>query len=678
MDSINHIGALQEYVRKHIGGEVKYEDIASAGPDHIKTFSIGAFLNGTAYPPGEGRNKKEARQKAAKNALDALMQEPRDSATHTAEAPPSPAQSKRITQVKYVCWLNEYGNENRLIVKVVESPFWGPGDALQRCHFLVGDKEYPEGTGRNKKEAKEAAAKLVYLEVHGSEMSEPGEERRRFPSGPSPEESSQSNVSDISGNTNQLSITATGESVVGINYIGLINGYCQDKKIQCDYILDHRDGPAHKPHFVYKLVIDKKECFIGEGGSVKKAQQHAAQQAWSALHGHSDWSSKATSEAEDNVQTKPSNSQSTVVTKTGIHSASASEWVVFADPSNPPNDQIQSPDSKSRVRIAANFQNMRRNSMEHPRNFKVAEASQGKRKTASRFKSEFESIQRLGKGTFGRVFKARQVLDKKYFAIKIVTWKAQAQKEVEVLSGLDHCNIVRYYTCWLEDDLYELESGAGSSSGSYSTESLSGKKYLYIQMELCDTTLQSWIEARNKDEDPKRRVDSLTLAQQIVSGVEYFHSKNLIHRDLKPANIMFRNDKIKIGDFGLATEDSQGTEDPMERTVGKGTKLYMAPEQECETAYDRKVDIFAVGLIYFELLWKLPNKMERNKIFKNIRRRETPSEFERKFPSEDQIIKSMLSEKPEDRPEASVVKQNLEKFYDNLLPKIEDICLRTV
>lgn len=42
---------------------------------------------------------------------------------------------------------------------------------------------------------------------------------------------------------------------------------------------------------------------------------------------------------------------------------------------------------------------------------------------------------------------------------------------------------------------------------------------------------------------------------------------------------MFRNDKIKIGDFGLATEDSRGTEDPMERTAGKGTPLYMAPEQ---------------------------------------------------------------------------------------------------
>lgn len=42
---------------------------------------------------------------------------------------------------------------------------------------------------------------------------------------------------------------------------------------------------------------------------------------------------------------------------------------------------------------------------------------------------------------------------------------------------------------------------------------------------------------------------------------------------------MFRGDIIKIGDFGLVTEDSQGGEDPIERTHGKGTKLYMAPEQ---------------------------------------------------------------------------------------------------
>lgn len=121
-------------------------------------FSMRAVLDGTAYPQGEGKNKKEAKHKAAKNVLETLRKEPLDSvrssfryvskiqnstvcekcylfcfpcwqAAHTAESLPPAAHSKKIPQVNYVSWLNEYCNKHRLIWRVIESPVLG--DSLQ-------------------------------------------------------------------------------------------------------------------------------------------------------------------------------------------------------------------------------------------------------------------------------------------------------------------------------------------------------------------------------------------------------------------------------------------------------------------------------------------------------------------------------------------------------------------
>lgn len=78
-------------------------------------------------------------------------------------------------------------------------------------------------------------------------------------------------------------------------------------------------------------------------------------------------------------------------------------------------------------------------------------------------------------------------------------------------------------------------------------------KILYIAMELCNgTNLREFINTRFDDEEQK-----IKILRGILEGLSYIHQKKIIHRDLKPANIFLtENNKVKIGDFGLAiTED---------------------------------------------------------------------------------------------------------------------------
>uniref|UniRef100_A0A3P8U9H2 Protein kinase domain-containing protein n=1 Tax=Amphiprion percula TaxID=161767 RepID=A0A3P8U9H2_AMPPE len=229
---------------------------------------------------------------------------------------------------------------------------------------------------------------------------------------------------------------------------------------------------------------------------------------------------------------------------------------------------------------------------------------------SNRFTSEFDSIERVGKGAFGCVFKAKQKLLDKYFAIKIVRCKEKALREVGTLSDLHHSNIVRYYTCWMEDSEYQWDSPADSS-----------------------TTSQLL----------------LPLALQV--------SKVWGH----PDNFMFSmktytfDGEVKIGDFGLVTtETDDDAENLMERTEYKGTPSYMAPEQKSRSTYDRKVDIFSLGLIYFELLWNLSAGPERKAVSLALKM------FFCYVSLQYQIIRSMLCMKPEDRPEASQLKKEFE------------------
>ncbi|KAF7669152.1 hypothetical protein LDENG_00243260 [Lucifuga dentata] len=688
MEGGNYVAQLNEQAQKTHSALI-YEDVDSIGPDHIKTFRLRVVLNGQAYLSGVGKNKKAARQNAAKNALKGLLeeehQEPVKSPVTAAENPPLSVHQTSIIQPNYVCWLNEYGHKTGLHIKAVESTIQGQHLASQCCRFVLGDKEYPAATGRTKKEAKEEAAKVVYHELYGNKTTESGGERRSDTPHQQKEESAPT-ILDICHNTKRLSMKSEDQGFIELNYIGLVNQYCQKTNRSHDFKLEKRCGPPHNPQFFYKLVINDKDYPIGEGKTVKEAKQHAAQLAWSALQEESDWNSQESLRINFSQNATPTNLSRPAKTlgtsqSTGI---GTSDSILFKS-STPSKDQDQNVDVKPKRRIAANFQNVIGDSKEDAvipdvKEKNVRNTPSKKMSTQSifsRFTSEFDSIEHLGSGTFGCVYKARGKLLSKYFAVKIVRSKEKALREVAALADLQHRNIVRYYTCWMENSEYEQDGRAVSNSTSQSSSN-SPAQYLYIQMELCDSkTLRLWIDDKNiltmkkSLRDTKRRKESLTIAQQIVSGVEYIHSMKFIHRDLKPANIMFGCDgEVKIGDFGLVTaENDEDEENLIERTVYKGTPSYMAPEQKNKRTYDRKVDIFALGLIYFELLWKLNARPERKEVWEDTRIQKLPQGFSLNFPQEYKIIKSMLCAKPEDRPEARKVRTDLEECDHMINPE---------
>nr|XP_055026882.1 protein kinase containing Z-DNA binding domains [Misgurnus anguillicaudatus] len=316
----------------------------------------------------------------------------------------------------------------------------------------------------------------------------------------------------------------------------------------------------------------------------------------------------------------------------------------------------------------------------------------------------FHEITQLGSGGFGCVFKARHKFDGKMFAVKIVELTKNADSEVKALAQLNHPNIVRYITCWPSsetwesyqdiqssssldivfdgsdhDDISDISSGlesldttsesecAAEPLENHSTDSVDplNQLYLFIQMDFCEGgTLTTWIEERNLMKKKRTTEEMYQIFYEIVSGVEYIHSNKLIHRDLKPDNIFFTAEgKVKIGDFGLVAPLMNPNGGSAYRSIGRGTPSYMSPEQENERHYDAKTDIFPLGLIWFEMLWKLSSGMERGKLWPDLRKQTFPEGFCDKHPNDYEFIRKMLSHTPRDRPQAKEIKENLDRFF---------------
>ena len=220
------------------------------------------------------------------------------------------------------------------------------------------------------------------------------------------------------------------------------------------------------------------------------------------------------------------------------------------------------------------------------------------------FQSHYKVIEYLGEGSFGKVFKAREISTGKIIAVKKMSINHSEKKhsniikEINLLKNLDHPNIVKYYDYFEEED------------------------FIYLMMEYLEGgTLRQYMNNKSDITEDEARI----IIRQLLTALSYLHyTCDICHRDVKPENIMFTNkndiNELKLLDFGLSS-DSFESKNYLENC---GTLIYMAPEQINNLIYSKAVDVWSVGIILYMLLNKGKNPFyikgeTQEKIIKNIK-----------------------------------------------------------
>ena len=262
--------------------------------------------------------------------------------------------------------------------------------------------------------------------------------------------------------------------------------------------------------------------------------------------------------------------------------------------------------------------------------------------------SDFKIIKELGKGSYGTVYTVKSLINSNIYVMKKMELnhlnprqQVECYREVSILKKVSHKNIIKYYSSFLE------------------------KNILYIIMEYAELgDLYSLIKHYKKHSKFFSELDLWKISSEILSGLDYLHSHNIIHRDIKCLNLFITKDlHIKIGDLGVSAFSSGGENFHYTRV---GTPLYISPELVKQKPYDYKTDIWSFGCSLYHLACLEPPFTGGNLIVlgNNIVKgvpKALPNHYSNDLKN---FVDKMLEKKAEKRPSA---KEALDMIPNNIL-----------
>jgi len=194
---------------------------------------------------------------------------------------------------------------------------------------------------------------------------------------------------------------------------------------------------------------------------------------------------------------------------------------------------------------------------------------------------KYQKVEKIGEGTYGVVYKARNRLTGELVALKKIRLEAEdegipstAIREISILKELQHPNIVRLH------DVIHTE------------------RKLTLVFEFLDLDLKKYLDVRDS---PLPHEDIKVLLYQLVAGVAFCHDRRVLHRDLKPQNLLINKEalELKLADFGLARAFGIPVRSYTHEVV---TLWYRAPDVLMGSRkYSTPVDLWSVGCIFGEM-----------------------------------------------------------------------------